>query len=440
MIPVFPSNKRAINVILDKYNGIDYTYLIFVRLDMTPKSTHHKLLQRQIKKVKALNLDSDQQWEALLDLVHDSYTTYDRDINHLKTVIRESSSELIEANERLKKAHQELADSYTNEVGLLNHLIDKSGETVQVSSEEGIMMYINERGAERLGKPASEVLGSYVGDVEQMFLDRSVWDAHVKDLKEKGPMMIEGTHKRADGSTFPIEANAYYTTQGDRGYVIAFIRDITERKNIEQKLRNSLSEKTTLLGEIHHRVKNNLTVIFGLLEMQIMQSDNPEVTDILRESQGRIQSMSMIHEKLYKSTHLESVNVSEYIEDLSHTIYITYHQFENVKLDFIKKHDISLPLNKMIPCGLLLNEVLTNIYKYAFVNRESGEITIVTSMDGDNFILEISDNGVGIDPENESKANQSLGMRLIHSFARQMKAKMTMINFNGVKYIFEIPN
>jgi PAS domain S-box-containing protein len=407
---------------------------------MTPKSTYHKLLQRQIKKVKALNLEADQQWEALLDLVHDSYNTFDRDINHMKTVIRESSSELIEANDRLKKAHQELADSYTKEVGLLNHLIDKSGETVQVSSEEGIMMYINERGAERLGKPASAILGHYVGEVEQMFLDRSVWDAHVKELKEKGPMIIEGFHKRGDGTTFPIEANAYYTTQGDRGYVIAFIRDITERKNIEQQLRSSLSEKTTLLGEIHHRVKNNLTVIFGLLEMQIMQSDNPEVTDILRESQGRIQSMSMIHEKLYKSTHLESVNVSEYIEDLAHTIYKTYHQFENVKLDFIKKDDIALPLNKMIPCGLLLNEVLTNIYKYAFINRESGEITIVTSMEGDNFILEISDNGVGIDPENESKANQSLGMRLIHSFARQMKAKMTMINFHGVKYIFEIPN
>jgi two-component sensor histidine kinase len=200
-----------------------------------------------------------------------------------------------------------------------------------------------------------------------------------------------------------------------------------------------LSEKTTLLGEIHHRVKNNLTVIFGLLEMQIMQCDNPEVTDILRESQGRIQSMSMIHEKLYKTTHLESVNVTEYIKDLAETIYNTYHQFENVKLNLINKNDISLPLNKMIPCGLLLNEVLTNIYKYAFTGRDSGEITITTSLEGDHFILEIADNGIGIDPEKEIKANQSLGMRLIHSFARQMKAKLSMINFKGVKYTIEIP-
>lgn len=406
---------------------------------MTPKSTHHKLLQRQIKKVKALQLTPEQQWDALLDLVHDSYSAHDRDINHLKTVIRESSSELLASNEKLKAAHSELADAYNQEVGLLNHLIDKSGEAVQVSSEDGVMMYINERGAERLGKKQEDILGKYVGEVEQLFLDKSVWDNHVQELKEKGPMIIEGQHKRADGTTFPIEANAYYTTQGDRGYVIAFIRDISERKNIEKQLRISLAEKTTLLGEIHHRVKNNLTVIFGLLEMQIMQSDNSEVTSILRESQGRIQSMSMIHEKLYKTTHLESVNVADYIQDLAETIYKTYHQFENVKLKLINCTEIELPLNKMIPCGLLLNEVLTNIYKYAFTGRNEGLITINTSMDSGNFILEIADNGIGIAPEQEVKASQSLGMRLIQSFARQMKAKITMINFQGVKYIIEIP-
>ncbi len=406
---------------------------------MTPKSTHHKLLQRQIKKVRALQLSPEEQWNALLDLVHDSYTSHDRDINHLNNVIRESSSELVASNEKLKSAHQELADAYTKEVGLLNHLIDKSGEAVQVTSEDGIMMYINERGAERLGKSTDQLLGKYVGEVEQMFLDKSVWDEHVIELKEKGPMIIEGQHKRADGTIFPIEANAYYTTQGDRGFVIAFIRDITERKNIEQQLRSSLAEKTTLLGEIHHRVKNNLTVIFGLLEMQIMQCDNPEVTTILRESQGRIQSMSMIHEKLYKTTHLESVNVTEYIKELAETIYKTYHQFENVELILVNQDEISLPLNKMIPCGLLLNEVLTNIYKYAFTGRDSGEIKITTSLEVDYFILEIADNGIGIDPEKEIKANQSLGMRLIHSFARQMKAKLSMVNFKGVKYIIEIP-
>jgi PAS domain S-box-containing protein len=406
---------------------------------MTPKITHHKLLQRQMKKVNALQLSPEDKWLALLDLVHDSYTSYDRDINHLNNVIRESSSELVESNEKLKAAHQELADTYTKEVGLLNHLIDKSGEAVQVTSEDGIMMYINERGAERLGKSPNQLLGRYVGEVEQMFLDKNVWDAHVAELKEKGPMIIEGHHKRADGTTFPIEANAYYTTQGDRGFVIAFIRDISERKNIEQQLRNSLADKTTLLGEIHHRVKNNLTVIFGLLEMQIMQCDNPEVITILRESQGRIQSMSMIHEKLYKTTQLESVNVTEYIKELAETIYKTYHQFENVELVLINQDDISLPLNKMIPCGLLLNEVLTNIYKYAFIGREKGEIRITTSLEGEYFILEIADNGIGIDPDKEIKASQSLGMRLIHSFARQMKAKLSMTSFRGVKYIIQIP-
>ncbi len=406
---------------------------------MTPKTSHHKLLQRQIKKVQALNISADEKWDLLLDLVDDSYNTHDRDINHLKTVIRESSAELLESNEKLKKAHAEIADAYTNEVGLLNNLIDKSGEAVQVSTEEGIMVYINEKGAQRLQRAKDEILGKFVGEVEKMFSSQQDWALHVAELKNNGPLMVEGVHKRADGTEFPIEANAYYTEIGSRGYVIAFIRDITERKKIESQLLISLTEKTTLLGEIHHRVKNNLTVIFGLLEMQILQSDNNEVVKILRESQGRIQSMSMIHEMLYKTTDLQNVNLTAYIRDLAHTIYRTYHINDNIHLEIRNETSIGLSLNKMIPCGLLLNEILTNAYKYAFKDRSSGTIFIDTTLQDGQLILTIGDDGIGLPVIETSTKTHSLGMKLIHSFSKQLKAKMTIDNAVGVKYTFQIP-
>ncbi|MEN9333731.1 MAG: hypothetical protein RLY35_911 [Bacteroidota bacterium] len=406
---------------------------------MTPNSSHHKLLQRQIKKVQALKVSAEEKWNLLLDLVDESYKTYDRDINHLKTVIRESSAELLESNEKLKKAHAEIADAYTNEVGLLNNLIDKSGEAVQVSTEEGVMVYINEKGAQRLQKSKEEILGKFVGEVEKTFNDQQDWVLHVNELKNNGPMMVEGTHKRADGTEFPIEANAYFTEIGNRGYVIAFIRDITERKKIEHQLLNSLTEKTTLLGEIHHRVKNNLTVIFGLLEMQILQSDNNEVIKILRESQGRIQSMSMIHEMLYKTTDLQNVNLTAYIRDLAHTIYRTYHTNDNIHLEIRNETAIGLSLNKMIPCGLLLNEILTNAYKYAFKDRSSGTIFIDTTLHDGQLILTIGDDGIGLPVIETNIKTHSLGMKLIHSFSKQLKAKMTIDNSVGVKYTFEIP-
>lgn len=406
---------------------------------MTPKSSYHKLLQRQIKKVQALGISAEEKLDILMDLVHDTYNSYDKDINHLKTVIRESSTELLESNEQLKKAHAEIADAYTNEVGLLNNLIDKSGESVQVSTEEGVMVYINEKGAQRLQRSKDEILGKFVGEVEKIFSSKQDWAHHVSELKNNGPMLIEGLHKKADGTEFPIEANAYYTEIGSRGYVIAFIRDITERKKIESQLLNSLTEKTTLLGEIHHRVKNNLTVIFGLLEMQILQSDNNEVIKILRESQGRIQSMSMIHEMLYKTTDLQNVNLTAYIRDLAQTIYKTYHTNDNIHLEIRNETEIGLSLNKMIPCGLLLNEILTNAYKYAFNNRSNGTIFIDTQLKDGQLILIIGDDGTGLPEIETSTKTHSLGMKLIHSFSKQLKAKMTIDNSVGVKYTFQIP-
>ena len=532
---------------------------------MTPKAHYHKLLQRQLKKVKERNLSPEESMEEMLKLVNESYESYDRDVQHLKIIIRESSSELLESNNKLKKAHQELADNYSKEVNLLRHLIDKSGEAVQVTSEDGIMMYVNETGAARLGLSVDELLGKYVGEVEKMFVNKKDWDDHVQELKDNGPMIIEGRHQKKDGTIFPIEANAFYSEQDEKGYVIAFIRDITERKRMiqaledqsqftrqiidtvpnlifvknqlgkfvmvneavaqlyersvseielkhnaevhhhqeenrvfaetdrlvietmspisieenftslngkvktlfttkvplertdgtidilgvsiditEQKknentIRQALSEKTTLLGEIHHRVKNNLTVIFGLLEMQIIQSDKEEVIQILRESQGRIRSMSMIHEMLYKTTNLESVDVTLYIQELAENIYKTYHRFENVQLNIINETPVFLPLNKMIPCGLLLNEILTNSYKYAFEGRDKGEISISTEIKKDVLILKIADNGIGVNEKELDNKTHSLGMKLIHSFNKQLKSSMTIKNDNGLRYTFEIP-
>ena len=532
---------------------------------MTPKAHYHKLLQRQLKKVKDKNLSLEESMDEILKLINDSYESYDRDIQHLKIVIRESSTELLESNNKLKKAHQELAENYSTEVNLLRHLIDKSGEAVQVTSEDGIMLYINETGAERLGQKVDDLMGKYVGEVERMFVNRKEWDDHVKELKENGPLIIEGRHMKKDGTIFPIEANAFYSKQDDKGYVIAFIRDITERnrmiqaledqsqftrqiidtvpnlifvknqkgqfvmvneavaqlfgmsvqdielknnsdihgnieenvvfdeterkvietmepvsleenftlpsgevkifyttkvpleradgnidilgvsteiteqKKNENKIKNALSEKTTLLGEVHHRVKNNLTVIFGLLEMQIIQTNDENVAQILRESQGRIRSMSMIHEMLYKTTNVESVDVTKYIQDLAQNIYKTYHRFENVSLSIHQKESIHLSLNKMIPCGLLLNEILTNAYKYAFEGKENGQISISSHLEEGKLILQISDNGIGISDEKMSPSSHSLGMRLIYSFTKQLKAEMNIENKNGVHYTFKIP-
>jgi two-component sensor histidine kinase len=173
--------------------------------------------------------------------------------------------------------------------------------------------------------------------------------------------------------------------------------------------------------------------------MQIIQTNDENVAQILRESQGRIRSMSMIHEMLYKTTNVESVDVTKYIQDLAQNIYKTYHRFENVSLSIHQKESIHLSLNKMIPCGLLLNEILTNAYKYAFEGKENGQISISSHLEERKLILQISDNGIGISDEKMNPSSHSLGMRLIYSFTKQLKAEMNIENKNGVHYTFKIP-
>lgn len=254
------------------------------------------------------------------------------------------------------------------------------------------------------------------------------------------PLSVEENFTSPDGSIKTLFTTKVPLERTDGTIDILGVSiDITEQKKNENTIRQALSEKTTLLGEIHHRVKNNLTIIFGLLEMQIIQSESEDVIQILRESQGRIRSMSMIHEMLYKTTNLESVDVTQYIKELAENIYKTYHRFEKVDLRINNETPVFLPLNKMIPCGLLLNEILTNSYKYAFEGREQGVISISTEMEENLLLLKIADNGIGIDEKELDKKTHSLGMKLIHSFNKQLKSEMTVENNNGLQYTFKIP-
>ncbi len=213
------------------------------------------------------------------------------------------------------------------------------------------------------------------------------------------------------------------------------VNEIMERKNTSKKLEESLSEIEILLSETHHRVKNNLAVISGMLDLQALNSEDKKLKSVLTDSRNRIKSMSLIHESLYQYNNLSQIEFSRYLETLTDEIRKTYPSIEcNVELN--RKLDvIHLPVSKAIPCGLLINEVLSNAYKHAFAGRTEGLIDIVFQKDGDSIILIVKDNGVGFDKGVESK-NLSLGTSLIDVFSRQLKGSYTFKVDNGT--IFNI--
>ncbi len=215
--------------------------------------------------------------------------------------------------------------------------------------------------------------------------------------------------------------------------------DITARKNAEEVINSSLEEKEILLKEIHHRVKNNLQVIYSILGLQANYIKDETYLNILRESQQRIKSMAIIHEKLYQSKDLAKINFQEYVTNLTNTLYETY-RYSNQNLEIkINVEKIFLGIDSAIPCGLIINEIFSNSLKHAFSGINNGEITISFNQENDYFYLIIKDNGIGL-PENfDIKKAKSLGLKLISTLIKQIKGHLELNGNNGTEFKISFP-
>lgn len=210
--------------------------------------------------------------------------------------------------------------------------------------------------------------------------------------------------------------------------------EIIERKNTEMKLHTLLKDKETLLSETHHRVKNNLAVVSGMLDLQVLMTDQEDIKLILSDSRSRIKSMSLIHESLYKYDNVSQIEFSRYICTLVEEIRNTHSSLPfSIKMNF-DLDKVYLSVTKAIPCGLLVNEVLTNAFKHAFNGRKEGEISISLKEENNLCTLIIKDNGTGINLTSAASSN-SIGLTLIQAFVKQLKGKHEFINEGGTKLI-----
>ena len=223
---------------------------------------------------------------------------------------------------------------------------------------------------------------------------------------------------------------------------LSLYKEIKDRIAAEEKLTASLTEKEVLLKEIHHRVKNNMQIISSLLFLQSQNTDSPETLGVIRQSIDRIKTMTLIHEKLYNSSDFAKIDVDDYIRTITSHMQGTYNNPDkkiNCQVDIEK---VFLPLDITIPCGLILNELLTNCYKYAFESKDSGEIRVSLQRAEDNkLILMVSDNGVGLPEKNGDAEPTTLGMSLIESLTGQIDGTCEFSSNQGAqcKIIFELP-
>ena len=215
-------------------------------------------------------------------------------------------------------------------------------------------------------------------------------------------------------------------------------QDITERKFADEQIKASLKEKEVLLREIHHRVKNNMQIISSLLSHQMENITDKNINEIFIDSQNRIISMSLVHEKLYQSRDLRNIDFGEYINDLGASLFQSYNIHSgNIKLN-IHVENIYLDIDIAIPIGLIINELITNSLKYAFPKGINGEITIIFRSRGEILELVVSDNGIGLPKDLDFRKTRSLGLHLVTILTEnQLHGKIDMNGNKGTEFKIE---
>lgn len=303
---------------------------------------------------------------------------------------------------------------------------------------EGRWLRVNNKLCEIVGYSREELLGMTFQDITHP-------DDLGGDLEHLNRMLrreidtynIEKRYLRKGGATVWIALTvSIVVDEGGRPkYFISVVEDITARHAAAEKLRNSLTEKEVLLKEIHHRVKNNMQIVSSLLQLQSNQVSDPEMADMFVESQGRIRTMALIHEKLYRARDLAQIDFKEYVESLTSLLTHTYASGAGnvtVELDL---ESVQLGLDTAVPVGLILNEFVTNSIKHAFPDGRAGVISISLKRRSANSVeINVHDNGVGVPAGFDLSSNETLGLRLVKILVAQIEGELNHSTGMGMHY------
>lgn len=247
---------------------------------------------------------------------------------------------------------------------------------------------------------------------------------------------------RKDGSEFPVEIGLNPVETDEGLFVLSAIVDITERKRNARQLEIALAEKTVLLNEIHHRVKNNLQIISGLLQLQAGQSKEPGLRELLTQSQSRVQSMSLIHELLYEGRDFSAIRLDNYFVRLGNLLWGSYMGAADQVTFAPDLEEVSLDLNRAIPCGLMVNELLTNSLKHGFPGQRRGTVvlTVRLSENGRRIWVRVSDDGIGLPAGLNLQNAPTLGLMLARELAGQLESELQIVpSEKGACFLWEFP-
>jgi PAS domain S-box-containing protein len=307
----------------------------------------------------------------------------------------------------------------------LASIVDPAEDAIVSRDIDGIILSWNPAAERMFGWLASEVVGrhfSYLGD------DRAGHDPLVFSRIARGGQIeqYESTRRLKDGSFVEVLVTLSPMTDA-HGNVVGYtriFRDLSDRK--------SAREKETLLQEIHHRVKNNLSVISSLFFLQSTYAHDEGTVRILKESQDRVRSIALVHEALYRSRDLGTVNLADYAKSLARQLLQTYRQPGRCIRLSTELEPVDIGIDQAVPCGLILNELITNSLKHGFQEKQTGEIRItLKAQEGGMHLLEVADDGAEFSGDTDARASSSMGLRLVRSLTQQLDGSFELVPTAG---------
>ncbi|MGB0521553.1 MAG: histidine kinase dimerization/phosphoacceptor domain -containing protein [Flammeovirgaceae bacterium] len=404
---------------------------IWIKGDMDGISTVKKMHDIQEMPIIYLTASSDKEtFSRALETKHFGFMVKPYD----KSSLQENIERALTAQSQVKS----LKDNETEQ--LLDLIFESANVGIYVTDRSGKMIKVNKAYCKRYGYSESELIGFYFTKVLPPRMRAKADDLHHRYISgetEEGAGEWQVQCKDGTIKDTYVTAARMETKDG-RVFKITTVTDITEKKRYTRQLERTIQEKEQLIREVHHRVKNNLNVVSGLLALQAEKvEDDPKIHRLFVESINRIKTLSIVHEKLYKKENLAFIAFDQYVENLAQSLFDTY--LESGKKVGLKLEldPLELNLDQAISAGLIINEVISNSLKYAFPNGNEGLVQISLASHDDAIKVGVKDNGIGLPPNFKAENSASLGMQLVYTLAKQLDASIKVESKDGVSVLLE---
>jgi len=386
------------------------------------KDNFEELQRKEYIRYEDLPLKTADGRHIAVEFISNVYT-----VNNTKVIqcnIRDNT-ERKRAEDALREKTEEMDGYFTNTLDLLC-IADKNGH----------FRRLNREWESALGYSPAELEGKWFLD----FVHPDDMEAGLGAMSElnagRKVLHLKNRYRHRDGSYRWIEWRLF--PAGNLFYASA--RDVTERKKMTDLIEGSLAEKETLLREIHHRVKNNLQLISGLLDMTRMRSTDEATNSVLTDIMLKIQTMAQIHTRLYESKQFGKISITDQCRDQATALSNIYsHKGHEISCE-INPEEVFLPVDQALPCALVVNEILSNAYKHAFKGRKQGKIEISVVQENGQIRITVRDNGIGLPTDFDISRSNSLGLKLIRTLVQhQLKGTLTFKSRNGTEISVEFP-